>query len=170
LSELEKIVNRLVKQGDRIPSVRLARCRENDIESVSLDAELAGRRVAIVGVVGAFTPVCTEDHIPEFVSGAAAITGLGYDRIICVAPNDPWTVKAWADKVDPERRIIFLSDGNLELARRLGVAVQAEKFYLGERPRRYLLITVDGNVERLTVETNSLAVTCTGATELRAAA
>jgi peroxiredoxin len=79
-------------------------------------------------------------------------------------------VKAWADKVDPERRIIFLSDGNLELARRLGVAVQAEKFYLGERPRRYLLITVDGNVERLTVETNSLAVTCTGATELRAAA
>ena len=150
--------------------MRLARCRENDIESVSLDAELAGRRVAIVGVVGAFTPVCTEDHIPEFVSGAAAITRLGYDRIICVAPNDPWTVKAWADKVDPERRIIFLSDGNLELARRLGVAVQAEKFYLGERPRRYLLITVDGNVERLTVETNSLAVTCTGATELRAAA
>ena len=166
----ERYVSRLVKHGDRIPSVRLARHRENGIEGVPLDGELAGRRVAIVGVVGAFTPVCTEDHVPEFVSGAAAIRALGYDRIICVVPNDPWTVKAWAEQVDPERRVTFLSDGNLELARRLGVAMQAQDYYLGERSRRYLLIAVDGSVERLTVESNPLTVTCTGAAELRVAA
>jgi peroxiredoxin len=163
-------VSRLVKQGDRIPSVRLARHRENGIEGVSLDGELAGRRVAIVGVIGAFTPVCTEDHVPEFVSGAAAIKRLGYDRVICVVPNDPWTVKAWADQVDPEGRVTFLSDGNLELARRLGVTVPAQDYYLGDRPRRYLLIAVDGSVERLTVESSPLTVSCTGASELRAAA
>jgi peroxiredoxin len=163
-------VSRLVKQGDRIPSVRLARQGENGIEGVPLDGELSGRRVAIVGVVGAFTPVCTEDHVPEFVSGAAAIRRLGYDRVICVVPNDPWTVKAWAEQVDPQGRVTFLSDGNLELARRLGVAMQGQDYYLGERSRRYLLIAVDGSIERLTVEASPLTVSCTGPSALRAAA
>lgn len=156
-----RIVRTHIGSEKRVPQVALARLRGNLIEEVLTDHFLHGRRIAVVGVVGAFTPICTSMHVPEFVRRADEVKRLGFDNIVCIVPNDPWTVQAWAERIDPARTITFLSDGNLQFARALRLTFNASKSFIGERPRRYMLLANDGIVERLSVEPTPTELTCT---------
>ena len=150
-----------MKPGMSVPAVTLARYDGDQILEIRIDELVRKHRAAIVGVVGAFTPVCTREHVPKFVSGAEYLRSLGFDLIVCVAPNDPWTLKLWADEVDPDGRVTFLADGNLELSRKLRVNFDGAYMHLGERSRRYLMLTRDGLIERLTAEPSPTTLTCT---------
>jgi peroxiredoxin len=158
---VETAVKTYIGPGRRLPQVILSKLSRGSIEEVLTDHLFHGRRVAVVGVVGAFTPVCTAEHVPQFVRRADEVKRLGFDAMVCIVPNDPWTVKAWADLVDPEEKITFLSDGNLQFAHQLRVTFQGSKWFIGERPRRYLLLASDGFVERLSVEPTPTELTCT---------
>ncbi|MBM0207522.1 hypothetical protein JNW90_34495 [Micromonospora sp. STR1s_5] len=70
-----------------------------------------------------------------------------------MVPNDPWTVRAWSSSIDPEHRLIFLADGNLELARWLGATFLTEpSLQFGARSRGYLAMVDAGRIERLTLD------------------
>jgi peroxiredoxin len=148
--------------GDRVPSVTLGRVGASGIDGVALQPMLALKRAVLVGVVGAFTPICTKDHTLEFITNAPRLRAMGYDPIICIAPNDPWTVAAWEQSLGDTAGVVFLSDGNLDLARAIGVTVTARDLHLGERPRRYLLLVHDNVIHRMTVEPDGTSLTCTG--------
>jgi len=109
---------------------------DGSMYTIELHELIAGRRAVIAGVPGAFTPVCTCRHIPDILENAARLRGAGYDLIACVAPNSPWAVAAWAGEVDPAGVMTFLSDGNLTLARALGVTVSVPDLMLGETSAR----------------------------------
>ena len=158
-----------ISVGDRIPSVTLARLAADAIEEVALQPFLADQRAVVVGIVGAFTPICTTDHALEFIASASRLRAMGYPTIVCIAPNDPWTLAAWQASLGDTQGVQFLSDGNLDLARALGVTVVAREPRLGERPRRYLLLTRDNVIERMTVEPDGTSVTCTAASAVEAA-
>lgn len=156
----------LIGPGMRVPQVGLARLDGDTVETVLSDQLLARRRAVVIGIVGAFTPVCTSAHIPEFVDRADDLRRLGFDRVICVVPNDPWTMIAWSRLVDPENKILFVSDGNLSLARSLGLTFEGTGMFLGERSRRYMMLVKDGIVERLTVELIPTELACTRARDV----
>lgn len=147
--------------GDRIPQVTLGRLVGGEVNSVSLDELVAGKRAVMVGIPGAFTPICTCAHIPDFVGRADRLRSAGFELIICVAPNDPWTTDAWAACLDPDDKVLFLSDGNLALARGLGANITDHKNFLGERSTRYLMVVESGVIRRLTIEPHPMALTCT---------
>lgn len=138
--------------GQRIPQAFLAEIDDGKIVEVAAETLFAGRRAVMVGVPGAFTPVCTQKHLPDFVTGADKLKAAGFDMIVCLAANDPWTVGAWADAVDPTRKIRFLSDGNLDFSRKLGLTEVRRDLYLGERTSRFLMILENAIVQRLSVE------------------
>lgn len=115
------------------------------VQHLLLQDYLAGKRAVIVGIPGAFTPVCTCEHVPDLLRNAPRLREGGIEAIVCVAPNDPWAVDAWAGSVDPDGELEFLSDGNLSLARALGVNVVDSENMLGETSGRYMMI-VSGNV------------------------
>ncbi len=156
----------MAKVGERAPAVRLARLRHGALEEVDLEARLSGLRAVVVGVPGAFTPVCTRDHVPDFVANAEALKRAGHDAVICVAPNDPWTLAAWAERLDPHGAVEFLSDGNRDLARALGVLTVDRANFFGERSQRYLLVTQRCVIERLRVEPVFDVLTCTRAEDV----
>ena len=141
-----------ISVGQRIPQAWLAEINDSKIVEVATETLFAGRRAVMIGVPGAFTPICTEKHLPDFVAGAEKLKVAGYDTIICLAANDPWTVKSWADTVDPLRKIRFLSDGNLDFSRKLGLTEVRRDLYLGERTSRFLMILENAVIQRLTVE------------------
>lgn len=145
----------------RAPPLALARLRDGLPETVDLERYLAGRRAVIVGVPGAFTPVCTAEHVPSFIAQADAFERSGFSRVTCVVGNDPWVTAEWARMVDPTGRIDFLSDGNFNLARALSAMSSATELFMGERPTRYLMVTRDCVVERLRLEPSPIALTCT---------
>ena len=138
--------------GHRVPPARLAEIRGGEISEIGTEDLFSGRRAVMIGVPGAFTPVCTDKHLPDFVAGADRLKRAGFDLIVCLAANDPWTVGSWAAQVDPQRKIRFLSDGNLEFSRGMGLTDVRRDLYLGERTSRFLMTLKCAIVERLAVE------------------
>ncbi|MDB5439329.1 MAG: putative peroxiredoxin [Caulobacteraceae bacterium] len=152
--------------GKRLPHVILAHLVKGEVRHVDLDKYLAGTRAVIAGVTGAFTPICSEKHVPEFISGAARLRQAGFGKILCICPNDPWTTAAWAEALDPEGAVTFLSDGNLELAEKLGVLFEEPTWFMGRRPRRYLIQTQRAVIERMSIEAAPIVLTCTRAEDV----
>ena len=67
--------------------------------------------VLLVGVPGAFTPTCSEEHLPGYAKSMEAFKQQGVDKVIFVTPNDPFVVKSLSKGFD-ESGIEFISDGN----------------------------------------------------------
>lgn len=152
--------------GQRVPRISLGVLVGQEIQPRSFEQILAGRRAVVIGVPGAFTPICTGLHVPDLISSAERLRASGIDLLICITPNDPWTMDAWARTVDPHGKLMFLSDGNLALAKALGTTIRDTEHFLGLRTRRYLMQTRDAVIERLTVESSPLALTCTRAQDV----
>jgi 2-Cys peroxiredoxin 5 len=149
--------------GDRVPFVTLARLAGRAIQHIEFAELTAGKRVLVIGVPGAFTPVCTSTHVPDLVANADKLHAAGLERILCISTDNPWVLDAWAPQVDPQGKLLFLSDGNLTLARALGANIVDHEHFLGECSARYMLIARQGVVERFFIENSIVDLTCTRA-------
>lgn len=147
--------------GDRLPQAVLGQLVNGVVQRVDFHTLLAGKRAVVVGIPGAFTPVCSCEHIPDLLRNVARFSASGIEHVVCIAPDNPWVVEAWAREVDPDGRILFLSDGNLSLARALGVNVVDADRCLGEVSARYMMLIDRGIVRRLNVESGINDLTCT---------
>lgn len=123
----------------------------------------AGKRAILVGVPAAFSPICSRVHVRGFVEQARSLRLSGFDMIACVSANDPWVMARWARAVDPDGRLRFLSDGNLEFAQACSLTTTGRDLFIGTRLRRFTLVVRDRVIERVEVESSALEVTCSAA-------
>ena len=156
--------------GVAIPAVRLGYLQNGELFTVWANKFFAEGRTIVLGVPGAFTPVCSTQHIPDFIRSAEKFKAFGFRQLVCIAPNDPFALDAWARHVDPEGKIRFLSDGNLEFTRALGVASVNTDLFIGVRSQRYLMVVEDGTIVRLRIEPDILTYGCSTADEALSAA
>lgn len=141
-----------IQVGDRLPSVTLRRLTPEGIKEVPVDEFTRGKRVVLFAIPGAFTPTCSEKHLPGFLENAEAFKAKGVDRIACVAVNDPFVLGAWDKINDIGGRIDVLSDGNGEFAKAVGLELDGRRMGLGSRSQRYAMVVEDGVVKTLLVE------------------
>ena len=141
----------MIKVGDKIPSMTLKRIGASGMGEVSTDALFAGK-VVLFSVPGAFTPTCSMKHLPGFIDKAAEFTAKGVDRVVCLAVNDPFVMKAWSDHNKAEGKVEMLPDGNAVFTKALGLEMDGSGFGLGTRGQRFALYAVDGVVKELQVE------------------
>ena len=107
----------------------------------------------MIGVVGAFTPRCTEKHLPEFLPYWEELHKNNVvDEIACVCVADPFVLRAWSEALGTQGRITMLTDTNATFAKDHGLAVDLSELGLGLRSTRYLLFVNDGVVEIANVE------------------
>ena len=109
-----------------------------------------GKRVVLFAVPGAFTPTCSNAHLPGYVVLADKFKEKGVDAICCLSVNDAFVMKAWQDAQNAEA-ITMLADGDGSWTRALGLAKETGAFG-GVRAQRFALIANDGVVEQLFVE------------------
>ncbi|MDI3431163.1 MULTISPECIES: peroxiredoxin [Aeromonas] len=109
-----------------------------------------GKRVVLFAVPGAFTPTCSNAHLPGYVVLADKFKDKGVDAICCLSVNDAFVMKAWQDAQNAEA-ITMLADGDGSWTRALGLAKETGAFG-GVRAQRFALIANDGVVEQLFVE------------------
>jgi peroxiredoxin len=147
--------------GQRCPSVVLSELVGGALREVRSDLLFGGCKALVIGVPGAFTPVCHGSHLPDFVANADRFRAAGFTVIACVTPNDPWVNAAWSREIDPEGKIRMLSDGNLDFARQMGLTAVNRELFLGERSKRYLLQLRNAVVERMSVERLMVDYSCT---------
>jgi peroxiredoxin len=138
--------------GDSIPNVTLRRKTAKGVETVVTGEFFKGRTVALFAVPGAFTPACSEVHLPGFLASADALLAVGVDEIACVAVNDAFVMEAWSRARGAAERITFLADGNAALASSMGLELDLAAAGLGIRSRRFAALVRDGVIEYLGVE------------------
>ena len=143
-----------IREGAHLPDAELLRIGAEGPERVSLGAITAGRRVALFAVPGAFTPTCHSAHMPSFVRNADAFAEAGVDEIVCVAVNDPFVLRAWAEATGAAQAgITVLSDADGAFTRAIGMAFDAPATGMLGRSKRYAMLVEDGAVGVLNVET-----------------
>lgn len=141
-----------INVGDRLPSVTLRQVTSEGPKEISTDDFFRGRKVALFAVPGAFTPACSQRHLPGFVGKAADIKAKGIDEIACVAVNDAAVLTAWGRDQKTEGKVTMLADGSGEFARALGLELDLTKGGLGVRSKRYSMLVDNGVVKALNVE------------------
>lgn len=139
-----------IQVGDRLPEVVLKRINEG-IEAVDTRALFDGRKAVLFAVPGAFTPTCSEKHLPGFVQHFEDFRAKGIE-VACLAVNDPFVMQAWAQSQHVPGGMIMLSDGNGDLTRALGLELDASAYGMGTRAKRFALYAEDGVVKQLHVE------------------
>jgi len=138
--------------GERIPDVQLKMITDHGIETVTTADVLGKGKVVLFGVPAAFSPTCSDVHLPGFVTHADEILGRGVDGIFCVSVNDPFVMAAWARSQGVGDKVTLLADGNGELARAMGLEIDLSRGGLGTRNKRYAAVIDDGIVTALMVE------------------
>ncbi len=158
-----------LKVGDRIPSATFKWMGPDsplDIRNSTSEEIFAGKTVAVFGLPGAYTPVCSEQHLPGFVELANELTAKGVDTIACISANDPFVLQAWGQEYKADRSIKMFCDPGAEFAKSIGLGLDLSDFGLGDRSERYSMIVKDGVVEALSVEESILACDASSADAL----
>ncbi len=138
--------------GDRIPDVELRAMVGKTPEPVrSLDV-LGKGKVVLFAVPGAFTPTCSDYHLPGFVLRADELHAKNVDTIACVSVNDPFVMGAWGQDQKVGDKVLMLADGNGEFTRAMGLEADLSGAGLGTRSQRYAAVIEDGVVTALFVE------------------
>lgn len=141
-----------ISVGDKIPDVKLTMLTEEGLKPVQSTEALGSGKVVLIGVPGAFTPTCSDYHLPGFVIRADDLKAKGVDTIACVAVNDAFVMGAWGQASGAEGKVLMLADGNGEFADAMGLPFDLSFMGLGTRSRRYAAIIEDGVVTDIAVE------------------
>ena len=139
-----------IQVGERIPEVTLKRIREG-VETVDTTTLFDGRKAVLFAVPGAFTPTCSEKHLPSYVQHFDDFRSRGIE-VFCVSVNDPFVMQAWGKTQHVPDGLQMLADGNADLAKALGLEMDASASGMGLRCRRFALLADDGIVRQLHVE------------------
>lgn len=141
-----------ISVGDRLPDVAL-RTMSVDGPSVVKTGDVLGTgKVVLFAVPGAFTPGCSNVHLPGFVERADELKAKGVATIACVAVNDPFVMDAWGKAHGAGDEILLLADGNGEFTAAMGLELDGSGFGLGQRSKRYAAILEDGVFTSLEVD------------------
>lgn len=139
-----------IKVGDKIPSVTLKHLTTDGMQDLSTDSVFAGKKVVMFSVPGAFTPTCSAKHLPGFVQNLAAFKAQGID-VACLAVNDPFVMKAWAEGQKAEG-VQMLPDGNATFTKALGLEMDGTGYGLGTRGQRFAIYAENGIAKIVAVE------------------
>ncbi|TID22312.1 hypothetical protein E2P81_ATG11415 [Venturia nashicola] len=152
---------RFVKVGDGIPNVELMESSPGN--KVNLATELKGKKGLIVGVPAAYSPSCSESHVPGYIN-SPKLKDAG--SVFVVAVNDAFVMNAWGKILDPAGKsgIRFLADPELKFTKALDLSFdQAAAIFGGERSKRYALLVEDGKVKEAFVEADNTGVNVSAA-------
>ena len=141
-----------INVGDKMPKGQFTRMGASGPEPVSTDDLFRGKKVVLFSVPGAFTPTCSAKHLPGFINNFDQLKAKGVDTIAVMAVNDVFVMKAWGESAKAAGKVQMLADGNGEYARALGLELDASKFGMGQRGKRFSVIVQDGVVKSLNIE------------------
>jgi glutaredoxin/glutathione-dependent peroxiredoxin len=148
-----------IKVGDRLPEGKLQEYFEEERQGCSVgpnavDVKEAtkGKKIAIFGLPGAFTPTCSAKHVPSYMSNRDKLKAKGVEEIWCFAVNDAFVMDAWARDQKAYGKIRFMADGSAEYTKKLGLDLDLNARGLGTRCQRFSMVVDDGVVKSLNVE------------------
>nr|WP_136251263.1 peroxiredoxin [Ningiella ruwaisensis] len=140
----------MIKVGDKLPEAKFSMLDDGDMKNPTTKDLFAGKKVVLFAVPGAFTPTCSQAHLPGYVALADKIKAKGVEEIICLSVNDAFVMDAWG-KASNAEHIIMLADGNGAFCKAMGLDMDTDSFG-GVRSQRFSMLIEDATVKALNVE------------------
>ena len=148
-----------IKVGDRLPSGTLNEFIEVEREGCTVGPNtfkvedmVKGKKIAIFGLPGAFTPTCSAKHVPSYVSNFDALKAKGVDEIWCISVNDAFVMGAWGREQKAGGKVRMMADGSADYVKRLGLENDLAARGMGMRSQRFSMLVDDGIVKVINVE------------------
>lgn len=141
-----------IQVGDKIPTTTFRYVSPEGPKEISSDELFSGKKVVLFAVPGAFTPACSQRHLPGYVDKAAELKAKGIDTIACIAVNDAAVMGAWGKAQNVGDKVMMLADGSGDFARAVGMDLDLSRAGLGTRSKRYSMLVDNGVVKSLNVE------------------
>jgi peroxiredoxin (alkyl hydroperoxide reductase subunit C) len=140
----------MIAAGQKIPSVTIKQATPEGPAEVDPAQLFAGKKVVMFSLPGAFTPTCSQKHLPGYVNELAQLKAKGVDIVACLSVNDAFVMKAWAEQHDALGKITMLADGAAAFTKALGIDFEIPG--MGVRAKRALFTIEDGTVKSVDVE------------------
>ena len=138
-----------IKVGEKIPSTEFFHIdgggTVKKVKSIEL---LAKHKAIVIGVPGAFTKVCSAQHLPGYVNNFEEAKKKGITKILCVSVNDPNVMKAWGESQNVGNKIFMAADPYCEFTKSIGTEIDRTEKGLGMRSARYTML-VENNVVKI---------------------
>jgi peroxiredoxin len=148
-----------IKIGDRLPEGTLSEFIEVETEGCSVGPNTfkvsdltKGKKIAVFGLPGAYTPTCSASHVPGYIANADKLKAKGVDEIWCVSVNDAFVMGAWGRDQKATGTMRMMADGSAELTKALGLEFDLTAKGLGIRSQRYSMLVEDGVVKQLNID------------------
>ena len=149
----------MIKIGDKLPAGSLQEFIEVEGEGCSIgpnsfdiEKATAGKKIAVFGLPGAYTPTCSAKHLPGYVQAASQLKAAGIDEIWCVAVNDAFVMGAWGRDQKTQGAVRMMADGSADFARATGLTLDLTSKGMGVRAQRYSMLVDNGVVKTLNIE------------------
>ncbi|NVK23714.1 MAG: peroxiredoxin [Gammaproteobacteria bacterium] len=140
----------MIEVNSKLPSVTFSYFKDGEMVNATTEDLFAGKKVVMFAVPGAFTPTCSEAHLPGYVVNYDKFKDKGVDEVICLSVNDAFVMDAWGKSQNAEN-IIMLADGGAEFVTETGLGFETGGFG-GTRSQRFAMVVEDGVVTLLNVE------------------
>ena len=148
-----------IKAGDKLPSGTLYEFIEDETpvctvgpNAFEVDKLVAGRKIAIFGLPGAFTPTCSAKHVPSYLQNYDKLKAKGVDEIWCVSVNDAFVMGAWGREQKAAGKVRMMADGSAEFSKACGLTLDLSARGMGIRSDRYAMLVEDGVVKAINRE------------------
>ncbi len=148
-----------IKIGDTLPAGTLAEFIEVEGNGCSIGPNSfkvedigKGKKIAIFGLPGAFTPTCSAKHVPGYLANYEALTAKGVDEVWCISVNDAFVMGAWGREQKAAGKVRMMADGSGAYSQALGLTLDLTARGMGVRSDRYSMYVVDGVVKALNRE------------------
>ena len=166
----------MIKVGDKLPEGTLSEFIEVEgngcsvgPNSLKVEDLTKGKKVAIFGLPGAFTPTCSAKHVPSYLANYDALKKAGVDDILCISVNDAFVMGAWARDQHAGGKVRMMADGSADYTKKLGLELDLTARGMGVRCQRFSMLVDDGVVKALNVEAPGKFEVSDGATMLKQA-
>ncbi|CAL1170498.1 unnamed protein product [Cladocopium goreaui] len=164
-------VLRHAAEGDSLPSIEVDEGKPGEVVNVAelfkgtdaighfanAGAASSGKKGVLFAVPGAFTPTCSEKHLPGYIEKAEDLKAAGAEVVACVSVNDAFVMKAWGQQQKAEGKVRMLADAKCELTKALGMELDASAKLGNIRSERYAMIIDDGKITKITKGEDSFA-------------
>ena len=141
-----------IQVGEKIPATTFKYVSPEGPKDITTDELFRGKKVALFAVPGAFTPACSQRHLPGYVDKAGELKAKGIDTVACISVNDPAVMGAWGKAQNVGDKVMMLADGSADFARKVGLDIDLSRAGLGVRSKRYSMLVENGTVKALNVE------------------
>lgn len=142
----------MIKVGDNVPDATLTEMTGDGPTGHQVADAVKGKKIAVFGLPGAFTPTCSAKHVPSYVQNIDALKAKGVDEVWCVSVNDAFVMGAWGKDQAAEGKVHMMADGSADWTRKMGLELDLTSRGMGVRCQRFSMLLNDGKVEQFNLE------------------